>query len=759
MNKATFVSFSCNVNLDLLPIGTPFQASWTLRNSGRQPWGPNYNVALIHANRGSQLLASKPSFSLAEVGSQTVVRPGENVTITLKMVAPGTPNHRFFTDWQLQDPQGRFFGDILWLRLVTIPVAAPIEEPPVGVNNSRFVDDHSIPDGTPIEEGKPFLKQWVIRNSGDLPWTDGYRLVLVGGDVGMTTAVSFTVPHAQPKEEVVLAVPMVSPTARNDPYISSWRLHDDKNQPFGDTVWAKIFSTRATDGLGIRPFSQNDPLWKQARLGHGSKTFGEFGCLLSCMAMMLTGFGEDFTPLGLNNRLLGRQGEYGFDGSNVYFLAPAALINHVQFYGNWMPLPQTGATFATYDPNLLTRVDQEIAAGQAVIFQVDLNPNNPYVYGAEQHWVFALAKQGDDYLVLDPSDGRPVSLLSRFGSKTSQPGEQALKSAIKSALIYRSTKARIRKTAVALPDVPPVVKDEGVSDIGKSETKELYNGPAWQFQRLLKGVHDRANRHPMPADWAIARGKFETVKVMSGVTVQEMNSYEADFYLCRLFESWNGRHVPVQDFVNTVSTDIAPLVNAGVTHFEFHNEPNLTHEGLRYRGVAGSWSNGAEFAQYFLEGRKLLRQRFPGIKIGFPGLSPGADAAYRFGHDAGFRLNDTSFVQQAEAAIREADFLCVHAYYLTMEEVETEAIGLVKRFRRLFPNKLIFVSEFSNPDPQHNIPASEKGKQAKRFYELCSQIPGVAAAYYFIVSGSGWDHQALRRDGDGRSTGIIEHMF
>ncbi|HUM71556.1 MAG TPA: glycosyl hydrolase, partial [Chloroflexota bacterium] len=192
---------------------------------------------------------------------------------------------------------------------------------------------------------------------------------------------------------------------------------------------------------------------------------------------------------------------------------------------------------------------------------------------------------------------------------------------------------------------------------------------------------------------------------------------------------------------------------------EFHNEANLTHEGLRYKGVAGSWSNGAEFAQYFMEGRKLLRQRFPGIKVGFPGLSPGADAEYRFGHDAGFRLNDVTFMHQAEAAIRAADFLCVHAYYVSMQEVETEAIALVKKYRRMFPDKLMFVTEFSNPDPQQKTPIIDKGKQAKRFYELCRQIPGMGAAYYFIISGSGWDHQALRRDADGRSLGVIEHML
>lgn len=758
MNKATFVSFSSNVDLNLVPAGSSFRAVWTVRNSGTTTWGPGYTVAHIHANTGSQLLTGKASYTLAEVASKPSVNPGENVEIALEMTAPAAAHRRYFTDWQLKEPQGKLFGDIIWLRLVT--TAAKPAPAPAGVNNSQYIDDHTIPDGTPMQEGQAFTKQWVVKNTGDQTWTSAYRLVWVGGESRMAGSVSHTVPEAKPGEDVVLTVPMVAPPARSEPYISSWRLHDAQNRAFGDSFWAKIFATANVEGFGIRPYSQNDPLWKTLRLGHGPQTFGEFGCLITCMAMMLTGFGENYTPLSLNNTLVGRSGEHGFNGSNVYFMAPAFLIGHVKFHNNWMPLPHTGATFATHDPNLLNRIDQEVAAGQAVILQVDLDPNDPYTQGTEQHWVFALARQGNDYLVMDPIDGRPVSLLSRYGQPGhNQSSDQALKQAIKSALIYRSDQMRIRHPGAQLPDAPPVQSSPGVSDIGRPQADLVYTGPAWEFGRMLKGVHDRANRHPVQADWDLARGRFESVKVMSGITVEEMKNYQAKFYLCRLFESWNGRHVPVQDFVNTVSNDIERLVNAGVTYYEFHNEPNLTHEGLRYQGVPGSWSNGAEFAQYFMEGRKLLRQRFPGIKVGFPGLSPGADAAYHFGHDAGFRLNDVAFLQQAEAGIRAADFVCVHTYYVTMAEVETEAIGLVKKYRRMFPDKLLFVTEFSNPDPQQKTPIVEKGRQAKRFYELCSQIPGVGAAYYFIISGAGWDNQALRRDADGRSLGVLEHML
>jgi hypothetical protein len=748
MNQAQFISFSSSHDLNRVVAGETFTAVWRIRNTGTTTWGQGYRLRHIHADRGSQLMTGQSSYALAEVASKESVAPGEEVEITLAMTAPAPRDRRYFTDWQLHDPQQRPFGDILWLRVVTV---APPDPPPSGhlTSNSQYVADHTIPDGQPIEEGSQFLKQWVVRNSGQRKWNENYRLVFVNGDLSMVGSASHRVPVADPGDEVVISVEMVAPPARREPYISSWRIHDDRNIPFGDHLWVKFHATAKVSGFGITPYSQNDPRWKNRVLGHGPRTFSEFGCLLACFSMMLSGFGENIDPLELNNRLL-RLPAHGFSGSDVFFMGPAVLIDHVKFWGNFTT--HSGIPHSQQDPNLIGRIDEYLARGDAVILQVDTEPNTPYNYRLAQHWVLALARRGDDYLVLDPIDGQAISLLSKYGQQQRpQVAEAALNQAIKSALFYRSTR-------VARPTEPaPTPPADGSSHIGQPELS--YTGPEWPFNRCLIGLHDRADRHPQPADYAIAGNRFESIKVQSGIGVEAMRRYNARFYLCRLFESWNGRHVPVRDFVNTVANDIGRLVDAGVEYFEFHNEPNLTHEGLRAHGVQGSWSNGAEFAQYFIEGRKLLRQRFPGIKVGFPGLSPGSSTAYEFGHDRGFRLNHMEFLNGAVAAIREADFLCVHAYYINMEEVRTSALEQVRIYRQRWPNKLLFVTEFSNPNPQRNIPAAERGRQARLFYQLVGQIPGVGAAYYFIVSGTGWDHQALRRNDDGRSTGMVEAMF
>jgi len=46
---------------------------------------------------------------------------------------------------------------------------------------------------------------------------------------------------------------------------------------------------------------QNDPVWKDVKLGHhNEETIGTWGCLLISMTMVANGFGFDETPKSLN---------------------------------------------------------------------------------------------------------------------------------------------------------------------------------------------------------------------------------------------------------------------------------------------------------------------------------------------------------------------------------------------------------------------------------------------------------------------------
>ena len=66
-------------------------------------------------------------------------------------------------------------------------------------------------------------------------------------------------------------------------------------------------------------YSQQDPRWKNDRLGFGQsekETIGYIGCALTSVSMMLSGHGFTETPQTLNKKL---QNAKGFVGSGNWF--------------------------------------------------------------------------------------------------------------------------------------------------------------------------------------------------------------------------------------------------------------------------------------------------------------------------------------------------------------------------------------------------------------------------------------------------------
>ncbi|MEJ5226223.1 MAG: hypothetical protein WHV44_17305, partial [Anaerolineales bacterium] len=50
-------------------------------------------------------------------------------------------------------------------------------------------------------------------------------------------------------------------------------------------------------------YSQQDPRWKDGKLGFSNLTLGTHGCALTAVAMLLRGFGFEIRPDSLNDRL------------------------------------------------------------------------------------------------------------------------------------------------------------------------------------------------------------------------------------------------------------------------------------------------------------------------------------------------------------------------------------------------------------------------------------------------------------------------
>ena len=118
--------------------------------------------------------------------------------------------------------------------------------PGVCTDAVAFVADITIPDGSQIAPGTPFVKTWRLRNSGTCTWDGRYGLVFAGGNTLGAAANSFPLAATvAPGELIDVSVNLVAPTSPAA-YQSDWKLRNPQGQPFGlgqnrsTPFWVKI---------------------------------------------------------------------------------------------------------------------------------------------------------------------------------------------------------------------------------------------------------------------------------------------------------------------------------------------------------------------------------------------------------------------------------------------------------------------------------------------------------------------------------------
>jgi hypothetical protein len=126
------------------------------------------------------------------------------------------------------------------------PTASSTQPPPTAsgsiiqsaCDNSTFLSDVTIPDGTVMAAGAPFVKTWVLQNNGSCTWNTSYKLAFYSGDLmsGSAAALPNAVAAGQ---QVTISVNLVAPTAAGT-YKGTWRMHNDKGQAFGDFPYVAI---------------------------------------------------------------------------------------------------------------------------------------------------------------------------------------------------------------------------------------------------------------------------------------------------------------------------------------------------------------------------------------------------------------------------------------------------------------------------------------------------------------------------------------
>lgn len=273
----------------------------------------------------------------------------------------------------------------------------------------------------------------------------------------------------------------------------------------------------------------------------------------------------------------------------------------------------------------------------------------------------------------------------------------------------------------------------------------------WPAGRCLVGLHGRADGELEEPDYAVVRAaRVEAVKLTSDATAESIRRLrEIDpevFVLVRAFLPFGAREQPrlvsPREFFALTEPNVVRLVDAGARYVELHNEPNLRSEGL-----GGSWSDGRTFGAWFLEALDLFRQRLPEARFGFPGLSPGPQS------EAAGRADSEVFIAEAADAARQADWIGVHAYWVDEREITDDRNGFgFTRYRERFPEQLLFITEFGNPAQPKPVVAA----QYARYYAALRRVPGLGAAFAYVVSTSNPEESArwAWRDEAGQDLGL-----
>lgn len=215
------------------------------------------------------------------------------------------------------------------------------------------------------------------------------------------------------------------------------------------------------------PLSQQDPRWKNKRLGQDTITIGKWGCLLTCMTMVANGFGADETPETLNDKL---KGAGGFIGALVIPAAMPRVVGGVRFV-NYIPCEN--------QPAPISEINATLAAGKPVIVEVDYSP----AHGLQNHWVVLYDRKGDDYLIHDPwpfpVESKEVLLTARYGFAGSP------KQIIQGAVFYDGV-------AVPQPPAPPPapkpINDTGFAVYATADDLALRTQPFVGDTNLIKRV-------------------------------------------------------------------------------------------------------------------------------------------------------------------------------------------------------------------------------------------------------------------------------
>lgn len=153
--------------------------------------------------------------------------------------------------------------------------------------------------------------------------------------------------------------------------------------------------------------SQQDPRWKDEKLGFDNTiTIGSDGCALTCLTMLVNGYGFNETPSTMNQKLKAMGSGAGFLGGLIVWSGLTRAFPKIIYRDILLCRDQ---------PAPLASINASLDAGQPLVVEIDRSP----APNLQNHWVVLYGRQGNDYLILDPwpnpPDNKETLLVGRFG--------------------------------------------------------------------------------------------------------------------------------------------------------------------------------------------------------------------------------------------------------------------------------------------------------------------------------------------------------
>jgi hypothetical protein len=221
--------------------GDLLQKTWRVRNAGNSAWVPGYALVFV----ANEQMEGPDSVLLP------LALPGEEVEVTVELVAPATPGLLRST-WRARNLDGRLFGDLIYAE---VRVAEPGSNQ-ASLSNAQLDSHVTVPAGTEMTVGQRFTKTWGIRNTGATVWNERFSIVFTGGD-RMGGPEAQPLPATEPGQVAQVSLDLVAPPADGQ-VIGRWRLRDGDGRFFGPTFFVSITITADEPTVDLVDYLRGD---------------------------------------------------------------------------------------------------------------------------------------------------------------------------------------------------------------------------------------------------------------------------------------------------------------------------------------------------------------------------------------------------------------------------------------------------------------------------------------------------------------------